>query len=76
MPYYGTGEAVRTGDVVRWRQGRDELQGEIARRAKDDAWCDVRYYTGPGSLYPEIDHATRRVSTFRLHLVRRAEQGA
>ena len=56
MPYQRTGAEVKKGDVVRWRQGRDELQGEIVRLARDGSWCDVRYYTGPGSIFPEIDH--------------------
>ncbi len=71
MPYQGTGEEVRKGDTVRWRVGHDELQGVIVRMARDGSWVDVRYYTGPGSIFPEIDHTTRRVPTHRLHRVRR-----
>jgi hypothetical protein len=51
-----------------------ELEGEIVHMDKFGRWCDVRYYTGPDSMpgFPEVDHATRRISTHRLHLVRSA----
>jgi hypothetical protein len=75
VTYSGTGEEARRGDTVRWRwspRDRDELEGVIVRMDKFGRWCDVRYYTGPSPIFPEIDHATRRIATHKLHLVRRA----
>ncbi len=62
MPYQGTGEEVHKGDRVRLSPPYDArygslgtLDGVIARLARDGTWVDVRYYTGPGTIFPEID---------------------
>ncbi len=80
MPYQGTGEEVRKGDTVRLSPPYDRRYGDIGKldgvivcMARDGTWVDVRYYTGPGSIFPEIDHTTRRIPTERLRLVHRAE---
>ena len=79
MPtYQGSGAEVRKGDVVRlapvYRYGNlNDRDGTVVRVAHDGSWVDVRFYVGPGSLFPEIDTRTRRIPTHRLNLVRRAE---
>ena len=79
--YQASGAEVRNGDVVHvapnWVHfyGRiGKIDGKIVRRSRDGTWVDVEFYTGPGSIFPEIVTTHRRIPTHRLNLVRREEE--
>lgn len=80
MPYEGSGESMRKGDVVHINpsyRGYGALigvEGVIVRVARDETWADVQFYIGPGKLYPDIVYRTIRIPSFKLKLARKGDR--